>query len=77
MEGKVILKIVINVLVNIVLLLLYVYLFGYQSITKYLDGGVTIVSFEEKTLAINPPGIKVENHDVLVIKTHWGMLRSV
>ena len=59
MEGKDILKIVINVIVNIVLLLIYLYFFGVESMTKYLDleGEVTIVSHEKELLAINPPGI--------------------
>ena len=57
MEGKDILKIVINVIVNIVLLLIYLYFFGVESMTKYLQGDVTIVGHEKELLSINPPGI--------------------
>ena len=49
-------KLVANIVVNIVLLTLYVFLFGKESVNKYLDEGIIIVTHEEKMSSIKPPG---------------------
>ena len=49
-------KLVANIVVNIVLLTLYVFLFGKESVNKYLDEGIIIVTHEEKMSFIKPPG---------------------
>ena len=49
-------KLIANLVVNIVLLTLYVFLFGKESVHKYLDEGVIIVTHEEKVTFIKPPG---------------------
>ena len=49
-------KLVANIVVNIVLLTLYVFLFGKESVQKYIDEGVIIVTHEEKVTFIKPPG---------------------
>ena len=49
-------KLVANIMVNIALLTLYVFLFGKESVTKYLDEGVITVTHEEKMSFIKPPG---------------------
>ena len=54
--AKVHIKIFINIAANIVLFIIYVYLFGEQSVDKYLDNGVSIVTQEETPLFITPPG---------------------
>ena len=51
-----ILKIGLNVTVNIVLFIIYIFLFGIQSISKYFDNGVTIITHEVKPLNMIPPG---------------------
>ena len=60
MIKKVNLKITCYIFVNIVLFILYVWFFGMQSIQKYFDNGVTIISHEEKPPAITPPGQLLE-----------------
>ena len=54
--AKVQIKLFINITANIALFLLYAYLFGEQSVDKYLDKGVSIITQEETPLAITPPG---------------------
>ena len=49
-------KLVANIVVNIVLLTLYVILFGKESVNKYLDEGIIVVTHEEKMSIIEPPG---------------------
>ena len=49
-------KLIANIVVNIVLLTLYVFLFGKESVNKYLDEGIIIVTHEEKMSVIKPPG---------------------
>ena len=49
-------KLVANIVVNIVLLTLYVFMFGKESVNKYLNDGVIIVTHEEKVSSIKPPG---------------------
>ena len=49
-------KLVANIVVNIVLLTLYIFFFGKESVNKYLDEGMIIVTHEEKTSIIEPPG---------------------
>ena len=49
-------KLVANIVVNIVLLTLYVFLFGKESVNKYLDEGIIVVTHEEKMSIIEPPG---------------------
>ena len=56
MAGNHILKIGLNVTVNIVLFIIYIFLFGIQSISKYFDNGVTIITHEVKPLNMIPPG---------------------
>ena len=55
--AKVQIKLFINITANIALFLLYAYLFGEQSVDKYLDKGVSIITQEETPLAITPPGM--------------------
>ena len=56
MKAAVQIKLFINITANIALFLLYAYLFGEQSVDKYLDKGVSIITQEETPLAITPPG---------------------
>ena len=50
-------KLVANIVVNIVMLTLYVFMFGKESVHKYLNnGGVIIITHEEKMSSIKPPG---------------------
>ena len=46
-----------NVCVSAILLIIYIFIFGQQSINKYTKKGVIIVSDEEKTDSILAPGI--------------------
>ena len=57
MKAAVQIKLFINITANIALFLLYAYLFGEQSVDKYLDKGVSIITQEETPLAITPPGM--------------------
>ena len=59
MVGMGMTKITINIVVNVVLFILYVCLFGIESVQRYFENGVTIVNFEEKPIAITPPGIVI------------------
>ena len=45
-----------NVCVSVILLIIYIFIFGQQSINKYTKKGVIIVSDEEKTDSILAPG---------------------
>ena len=54
--AKVHLKLFINIAANIALFIIYAYLFGEQSVEKYLDNGVSIITQEETPLFITPPG---------------------
>ena len=49
-------KLVVNIAVNFVLLTLYALLFGRESIRKYLEKGIIIVTNEETPSSITPPG---------------------
>ena len=46
-----------HVLANIILLAIYIYVFGQNSIMKYLKRGVIITIHEEKMSPIDPPGL--------------------
>ena len=50
------LKIGLHVTVNVALFILYIFLFGMQSFSKYFDNGVTIITHELKPLNMIPPG---------------------
>ena len=50
--AKVHIKIFINITANIALFITYAYLFGEQSVDKYLDNGVSIITQEETPLFI-------------------------
>ena len=54
--AKVHIKLFINITANIALFIIYAYLFGEQSVEKYLDNGVSIITQEETPLFITPPG---------------------
>ena len=57
MVSKFFLKLSINIAINIILFVIYAFLFGIQSIDKYIDNGVSIINQEEKpATAIIPPG---------------------
>ena len=56
MAGNHILKIGLNVTVNIILFIIYIFLSGIQSVSKYFDNGVTIIPHEVKPLNMIPPG---------------------
>ena len=45
-----------HVSANIILLAIYIYVFGQNSIRKYVKGGVIITIHEEKMSPIDPPG---------------------
>ena len=44
-----------NVVVSIALLIIYAYWFGQPSLQKYLDNGVIVIKWEERTSNIPPP----------------------
>ena len=44
-----------NVVVSIALLIIYAYWFGQPSLQKYLDNGVIVIKWEERTSDIPPP----------------------
>ena len=54
--AKIHIKLFINIAANITLFIIYACLFGGQSVDKYLDKGVSIITQEETPLAITPPG---------------------
>ena len=56
MGHKHMLKIGLHVTVNVALFILYIFLFGMQSFSKYFDNGVTIITHEVKPLNMIPPG---------------------
>ena len=58
-KGITITNNIINIVINFVLFILYVCLFGIESVQRYFENGVTIVNFEEKLIAITPPGIVI------------------
>ena len=45
-------KLVANICVSVVLLILYVYFFGHQSVSKYLDKAVITTSKDATSLSI-------------------------
>ena len=53
-------KLVANVAVNIILLIIYIYFFGQHSLRKYLEHGIVVINYEEKSEnLISPPGMYV------------------
>ena len=57
MVAKVFLKLSVNIAINIILFIIYAFLFGRQSIDKYIDNGVSIINQEEGPASdIIPPG---------------------
>ena len=53
-------KLVANIAVNIILLIIYIYFFGQHSLKKYLEHGIVVINYEEKSAnQINPPGMHV------------------
>ena len=63
-------KLVVNIVVNIILLTLYVLLFGQESISKYLEKGIIIVTHEEIPSFISPPGDFVFIHKLRIYTYH-------
>ena len=58
MAAKVFLKHFVNIAINIILFMIYAFLFGKQSIDKYIDSGVSIINQEEDPASdIIPPGM--------------------
>ena len=49
-------KLVANICVSVVLLILYVYFFGHDSVSKYLDKAVITTSKDDMSSSIIPPG---------------------
>ena len=50
-------ELALNIAINIILFIIYAFLFGRQSIDKYIDNGVTILNQEEDPASdIIPPG---------------------
>jgi len=50
-------EIVANIVVNIILLIIYIYFFGQYSFSKYLEHGIIVINYEEKsTNKTSPPG---------------------
>ena len=49
-------KFAANICVNVVLLILYVFFFGHQSVSKYLDKAVITTSKDATSSSIIPPG---------------------
>ena len=49
-------KLVTNICVSVVLLILYVYFFGHDSVSKYLDKAVITTSKDATSSSIIPPG---------------------
>ena len=54
-------KIVFNIAINIFLLTVYAVFFGQDSIRKYMDRSIIIVTQEVTPSSINPPGEIVSN----------------
>ena len=54
-------KIIFNIAINIFLLTLYAFFFGQDSIRKYMDKRIIIVTQEVIPSYINPPGEIVSN----------------
>ena len=53
-------KLFINVAANFALFMIYAYLFGQQSIQKYVEKGVTIIEYKESPSVVIPPGSKIK-----------------
>ena len=49
-------KFAANICVNVVLLIIYVYFFGHDSVSKYLDKAVITTSKDATSSSIIPPG---------------------
>ena len=67
MAAKIVLKHFVNIAINIILFIIYAFLFGRQSIDKYIDNGVSIINKEEDPESdIIPPGTCVYRGDVKI-----------
>ena len=60
---------VYKTIVNIILLIVYVFLFGQQSIIKFFDNAVIVTEDMEHPASIIPPGILTFLYLLQVL--HW------
>ena len=49
-------SLIANIGVNFVLVIIYVQFFGQQSIRRYLNKDIIVVTHEERTATVKPPG---------------------
>ena len=49
-------SLIVNIGVNFVLVIIYVQFFGQQSIRRYLNKDIIVVTHEERTATVKPPG---------------------
>ena len=58
-----------KVIVNFVLLIIYVLVFGQQSLQRYLDKSAVITKHEEDASLYSSPGLVFILHNFILIKT--------